>query len=47
MIKHEAFENILVEVISTFNPTVEVLNPPLNSIVLDSIIHPEFLIFLK
>ena len=44
---HEAFENIVDEVVSTFNPAMEVLESSSNSIVLDNVAHPEFLDFLK
>ena len=44
---HEALENIVDEVVSTFNPDMEGLESSSNSIVLDNVAHPEFFDFLK
>ena len=43
----EALENIVDEVVSTFNPALEVPEFSSNSKVLDNVAHPEFLDFLK
>ena len=45
--KHEALENIVDEVVSIFNPALEVPEFSSNSIVLDNVAHPEFFDFLK
>ena len=44
---NEALENIVDEVVSTFNPAMEGLESSSNSIILDNVAHPEFLDFLK